>query len=85
MVELVFTVQDSSGIHARPAGLLVKEAGKYESIIKIYCNGKEADATRIFSVMGLGATCGDSLRITIDGKDEQLAKENLEIFLSENL
>ncbi len=85
MTVFTFTVKDSLGIHARPAGLLVKEAGKYNSDIKIECNGKEADAKRIFSVMGLGATCGDTLKLIINGEDETLAKENLEEFLSKNL
>ncbi len=85
MTEFIFTVKDSSGIHARPAGLLVKEASKYRSDIKIECNGKEADAKRIFSVMGLSAKCGDNLKITICGEDEDQAKECLEDFLNKNL
>ena len=85
MTEFTFTVKDSSGIHARPAGMLVKEASKYEADIKIECNGKEADAKRIFSVMGLGAKCGDSLKISICGGDEGQAKECLENFLKKNL
>ena len=85
MTEFIFTVKDSSGIHARPAGLLVKEASKYRSDIKITHNGKEADAKRIFSVMGLSAKCGDILKITICGDDESSAKESFEEFLNKNL
>ena len=85
MTEFTFTVKDSSGIHARPAGLLVKEASKSRADIKITLNGKEADAKRIFSVMGLSAKCGDVLKITICGDDESSAKECLEEFLNKNL
>jgi len=85
MTEFTFTVKDSSGIHARPAGLLVKEATKYKSDIKIKHNGKEADAKRIFSVMSLSAKCGDTLKITISGEDETHAKECFEDFLKKNL
>ncbi|MBQ3022366.1 MAG: HPr family phosphocarrier protein [Clostridia bacterium] len=85
MTEFTFTVKDSSGIHARPAGLLVKEAGKYSSDIKILHNSKQADAKRIFSVMGLGVKCGDSIKLVINGEDENLAKKELMEFLSQNL
>lgn len=78
-------VNDPSGIHARPAGLLVKEINKYESSVKIELNDKVADAKRIFAVMGLGAKCGDKLRIIIDGKDEEQASIELKAFFDKNL
>ncbi len=85
MKEFVFVVKDPSGIHARPAGLLVKEAGKYQSSVKIELNDKSADAKRIFSVMGLGAKCGDSLKLIIEGADENSAEKNIRAFLENNL
>lgn len=85
MKEFVFVVKDPSGVHARPAGLLVKEAGKYESLVKIECNEKTADAKRIFSVMSLGAKCGDSLKFVVEGADEEKASESLKVFLDNNL
>lgn len=85
MKEFVFVVKDPAGIHARPAGLLVKEAGKYQSNVKIELNDKSADAKRIFSVMGLAAKCGDSLKFIIEGADENSAEENIRAFLENNL
>ena len=49
-----YVIKDELGIHARPAGLLVKEAAKFQSAVKIAKDGKEVDAKRIFGVMGLG-------------------------------
>ena len=85
MKEFVFVVKDPAGIHARPAGLLVKEAGKYQSNVKIELNDKSADAKRIFSVMGLAAKCGDILKFIIEGADENSAEENIKAFLENNL
>ena len=85
MQEFTFTVKDPSGIHARPAGILVKEASKYKSDITVKHNDKVADAKRIFSVMGIGAKCGDILTITINGEDEIDAKANIENLLMEYL
>ncbi len=85
MKEFIFTVNDPDGIHARPAGLLVKEANKYSSQIIIKLNDKTADAKKIFSVMGLAAKKSDNLQISICGDDEDLAAENLEAFLKNNM
>ena len=54
MEKFSYRVKDPAGIHARPAGIIVKEASKYNSDIKIYANEKEADAKKIFAVMSLG-------------------------------
>lgn len=85
MREIVFTLKDPLGIHARPAGMLVKEASKFKSSIKINSNDKTADAKRIFSVMGLGAKCGDRLNIIIEGDDEIPAENEIRNFLEKNL
>ncbi len=85
MQEFTFIVKDPSGIHARPAGILVKEACKYKSDIAVKHSDKVADAKRIFSVMGIGAKCGDLLTITINGEDELLAKSNIEKLLRDYL
>lgn len=85
MKEFTVKINDASGIHARPAGLLVKEASKYESSITIVHNDKSADGKRIFSVMGLAAKFGDTLKITVNGSDEEKAAEGLKTFFENNL
>ena len=50
MKEFKFTIKDEAGIHARPAGLLVKAAGEFACTIKIEKDGKSADAKRIFGL-----------------------------------
>ena len=85
MKELQYTIKDEQGIHARPAGLLVKEASKFTSSITITCNEKTGDAKRIFSVMALGAKCGNIIAVKADGSDEDAAIDALAQFLSTNL
>ena len=85
MKEFTYTISDADGIHARPAGLLVKEAGKYKADIILRMGEKEGDAKRIFSVMSLGVRCGQTITVTVAGEDEETAAEAMENFLKENL
>lgn len=75
-----YVITDEVGLHARPAGLFVKEASKFTAAITVSCHGKEADAKRILAVMGLGVKMGDSITLQIDGADEAQAAEALEQF-----
>lgn len=80
-----YTIKDAQGIHARPAGVLVKEAGRFKSDITIEKDGKKADAKRIFAVMGLGVKSGDTITVNIEGEDEDKAASSLQGFLQNNL
>lgn len=85
MEEIKYTIKDPLGIHARPAGLLVKETSKFVSDIIIEKGEKKGDAKKIFSLMSLGIKCGDEILIKIDGSDEDAAKTSIEGFLNQNL
>lgn len=85
MKEFNFKVKDELGIHARPAGKLVKTAAEFKSEITIECREKTGDAKRIFAVMGLGVRCGDEITFRIEGSDEDEAREKILAFLEENL
>ena len=85
MKEFKYVITDELGIHARPAGLLVKEAAKFQADIKIKKGEKETDAKRIFGIMGLAAKKGDEIVLTADGADEADAIAAIEEFLKANL
>lgn len=85
MKSFEYVIKDAVGIHARPAGLLVKEAKNYESVIKISANGKEAEATRLMAMMSLGVKCGATVVVTAEGADEDKAIADMEKFFTENL
>ncbi|ANB60987.1 phosphocarrier protein HPr [Anoxybacteroides amylolyticum] len=86
MVEKMFTVTADSGIHARPATLLVQAASKFNSDIHLEYNGKKVNLKSIMGVMSLGVPKGAQIKITAEGADaaeamaaltETLAKEGL--------
>ncbi len=85
MKELSYIITDPEGIHARPAGALVKEAAAFTSKITIGKDGKEVDAKRIFGIMGLAAKQGQTIVLKAEGDDEDAAIEKLGTFLKENL
>ena len=80
-----YVIRDEIGIHARPAGLLVKEAKKYESKIVLSTNGKSAEATKLMAVMGLGVKNGQTVEIAVEGTDEDAAYEGMKAFFEQNL
>jgi len=85
MKEFTYTITDPEGIHARPAGLFVKQAASFKSSVTIAKDGKEVDAKRIFGVMGLGVKQGHDIILKVEGEDEAEAIEALSTFLKENL
>ena len=85
MKEFKYVITDPEGIHARPAGILVKQAAGYQSAVTIAKGEKSADAKRIFGVMRLGVKTGEEITITVEGADEDTAAEELETFFKENL
>lgn len=80
-----YVIKDEVGIHARPAGLLVKEAKKYESRITLTKDGKSAEATKLMAVMGLGVKCGQTVEVSVEGADEEIACEAVKAFFEANL
>lgn len=84
MKEFEFVVTDPQGIHARPAGLLVKEAKKFESNISVFKGARKGDLKKIFTVMALGVKDGESIKVQVEGADEEQAASAVEAFLKEN-
>lgn len=86
MKEFQYKIKDGVGIHARPAGLLVKEAEKFLSDIQIkMSDDRSADAKRLFALMGLGAAKDDVITVSISGEDEEIAAAAIKVFLEKNL
>lgn len=85
MKSFEYKICDPVGIHARPAGLLVKEAAKFESDIVMRLGDKCADCKKIFGVMTLGVKSGDTVRVEVSGTDENTAAEEMEGFFKGNL
>ncbi len=80
-----YEITDELGIHARPAGELVKEAKKYDSKISITAKDRTVGLEKLMMVMSLGVKKGMTVKITAEGADEDEAIAGMEKFLKENL
>lgn len=85
MIKFTFTVKDEMGLHARPAGLLVKEAARCSSKVTLKKGEKTGDAKRIFNVMGLSVKGGEEVEVMVEGEKEQEEAAALEAFVAENI
>ncbi|WP_442599868.1 phosphocarrier protein HPr [Neobacillus sp. D3-1R] len=81
MKNQVFTIVEESGIHARPATLIVQAASKFDSDINLSFNGKTVNLKSIMGVMSLGLSHGAQIEVSAEGQDEAEALE----FISETL
>lgn len=73
MQSFMYTVKTPVGLHARHAGLIVKEAKLYQSVITIIHDERQADARHLMALMTLGVKQGDVLKVTVEGVDEDVA------------
>ncbi len=85
MKEFKHVIADPLGMHARPAGMLVKAVAGYASKITVTAPTGTADAKRLMALMRLAAKQGMELTITVDGADEEQAATELQAFLAANL
>lgn len=85
MKEFKYVIKDAEGIHARPAGELVKAAKEFTCSIIITKDGKSGDCKKIFGLMGLGVKQGNEVIFTFDGADEEAAYEAVSRFVQEKL
>lgn len=85
MKSFSYTVKDELGIHARPAGMLVKEVKNFKSKVTLEKDGKVIDATRLMAVMNMGVKKDQTVTITVEGADEDAAYDALKSFFETNL
>lgn len=85
MKEIKYVITDPMGLHARPAGQLVKAVAGYSSTITLIAPTGKADAKRLMAVMRLAAKQGMELTVQIEGSDEEKAAADLKAFLEANL
>jgi len=77
MKEINYTIQDPLGIHARPAGILVKTLKQYKSSVTIFKGDKSCDMKKLLALMGMGIKKDDNVTIKIEGEDEEKCAEEL--------
>ena len=72
-----FTITSETGIHARPATILVQAASKFGSDINLEYNGKSVNLKSIMGVMSLGVGQNAKVTITANGDDEKEALDTV--------
>ena len=70
-------VNNPTGLHARPATLLVKRASTYKSDVSIEFNGKKANVKSLIGVLSLGVVKGSAIQVMTSGEDEVKAADEL--------
>ena len=85
MVSFTYTIKDELGIHARPAGMLAKEAMKWKSVVTMDNGTKKADAKRLMAVMSMGVKKGQVVTVSAEGEDEEACIQAVEKFFKKNL
>lgn len=85
MQKFTYVIKDELGIHARPAGLLVKEAKNFTSTITLEANGKKGAAKGLMGVMSMAVKQGNEVTVTIEGDDEAAAAAAMKAFFEKNL
>ena len=66
-----FHIVAETGIHARPATLLVQAASKFSSDVNLEYNGKSVNLKSIMGVMSLGVGQNADVTISAEGDDEK--------------
>ena len=84
MKSFEYTITDPVGIHARPAGILVKEIKKYASAVTVNKGEKSVNALKLMALMGMGIKQGDTIRVDVEGADENEAASAIEAFFKSN-
>lgn len=71
------TLQNETGLHARPASLFVKEAARFKADIKLIKENKEYNGKSIMGILSMGVAKGDKITIQAEGEDEETAVKEL--------
>jgi len=82
MITKDVTIELQSGLEARPVAVFVQVASQFESSIYVQHDNKRVNAKSIMGMMTLGLPAGESITVSADGEDENVAIEEIEKFLS---
>lgn len=83
MVTKDVVVKNATGLHARPATLVVKKASQYKSDVNFQLGEKKVNAKSLIAVLSLGAGKGASIKVTASGADEEAALADVAKFIED--
>ena len=85
MIEKEVTIRNKTGLHARPAAILVQKANEFSSEIFLEKDDERVNAKSIMGVMMLAAAEGTTIKIIAKGEDEEKAAEAIVALLQSNI
>jgi phosphocarrier protein len=85
MIQFDYVITDELGIHARPAGILIREVKNHRSAVTFSHGEKKAEGDKLFAIMKLGIKQGNTLGVTVEGPDEAEAAAAIKQTLETNL
>ena len=85
MKSFEYTLTAPVGSHARPAGMLSTAGRTYTSTICVVKGGKSVNVLKLMGLMGLGVKCGETVTVTVEGEDEDVAVVGMQEFFAANL
>ena len=77
MLTKTVTVENSVGLHARPATFFIQKANSYKSSVWIENSDRRANAKSLLGVLSMGITKGTRISIIAEGPDEEEAVKAL--------
>lgn len=80
-IEEEISVNNTHGLHARPASIFVQIAGKFDSSVRVEKEGEVADGKSIIAILSLGINKGMRVKLIVEGFDAQQAFAELKDFL----
>jgi len=81
MKTFTYTITDPVGIHARPAGILVRELKNYVGVtVNVTKGDKTVNALKLMALMGMGIKQGDTITVSVDGENEEEVAAKIEEF-----
>ena len=85
MKEKVIEITNRTGIHARPASLIVQKASEFDSEVSIVKDNKQINAKSIMGVMSLGISQSTKITLKAEGPDEEEVINQLEDLIINNI
>jgi len=84
VVKFEYTIKDPMGLHARPAGTMVKLIKDIPASVNLACGSRSTDGKKLFGIMGMAVKCGETVTVSISGENETAVMERLMQFFKEN-
>jgi len=86
VVQREFVIQGELGLHARPAGRFVSQAGRFECEVYVSLGGPEdewVNGQSVLSILSLAAARGTRVQVRAEGADAEEAVRVLGALLEE--